>query len=415
MRRLTRAQDGWAMVLAILVMVAVLSMGLAALALVDGTQKRSGEERVGETSFNLAEAAMTNQTLLLSNRWPSSSATAYPSSCTRTSTATGCPDATTLVAGFSNTDVNTASTWTVTVRDDLGSAASYYSRSVLDSTTCAGGGAAPCSWDSNRNGTLWVRAQATVNGKTRTLVALVKLQTIRLSLPRNAITAGHFSTNNNGLKTIVDEKGCQAKSRPSQNCNATQPAPIAVRCTTATPGVSGDSCLGYRSVQVAPNNYIMGYGGNVLTPTQLSQMKSYAQQQGTYYTACPTAAQLAGSMVYVDGASCSYTGGTYNSSSAPGVLVVDRGTLTLGGSSTYYGLIYMANNLVPPADAGNILVLTGTAYVQGAVFVEGNGGVLAGASGLNIAFDEAALGNVLGLSGNAGIAQNSFRELTSGQ
>lgn len=415
MSRRARDERGWALVIAIVVMVALLTMGLAALALVDGNQKRSGQERVAETSFNLAEAGMTAETVLLSNRWPSSATTGYPSSCTRTSTVTGCPDPTSLVAGFSNTDVDATSTWTVSVRDDVGSGATYYSKSLLDTTSCVGGGTPPCTWDSNRNGAMWIRAQAIVRGRTRTLVALVKQQTIRLNLPRNSITAGHFSSNNSGLKTIVDEKGCQAKTRPSQNCNATQPAPIAVRCTTTTPGTVGDSCLGYRSVQVSPNNFIMGYGGNVLSPTQLSEMKAYAQQQGTYYTACPSVAQLAGGMVYVDGVSCSYTGGTFNSATSPGVLVVDRGTLTLGGNANFYGLIYMANNLVAPADSGNLLVLSGTAYVQGAVFVEGNGGVLAGASGLNISFDEAALGNVLALSGNVGISQNSFRELTSGQ
>jgi hypothetical protein len=159
----------------------------------------------------------------------------------------------------------------------------------------------------------------------------------------------------------------------------------------------------------------MGYGGNVLTSAQLTQMQTYAVQQGTYYTSCPSVAQLTGALVFVDGVSCSYTTGTINSATAPGVLVVNRGTLSLGGSLNFYGLIYLANNLTPPADSGNLLMMSGNAYIQGAVFVEGNGGVLAGASGLNISFDAAALSNVFGISGNAGVVQNTFRELVAGQ
>jgi hypothetical protein len=407
-----RAQDGWAVVTVLLVIVGMLSLGLAALALVDGAQRRSGQERTKETTFNVAESLITQEALLLSNRWPSASTSAYPSSCTRTSALTGCPDATTVAQNFANTDFDSGSTWTLTVRDDRPSP-NYYNRTTLDTSACLTGGAAPCTWDSDRNGALWVRAQATVDNETRTLVALVKQPQVRLALPRNVITAGHFATNNSGLKTIVDEKGCQAKVKPSANCNATQPAQIAVRCTTTTPGVSGDACLGYRSQQVAPNLYQMGYGGNVLNPTQLNQMRSYAIQQGSYYTTCP--ASLTGAMVFVEGVSCSYTGGTFNSGTSPGVLVVNQGTLTLGGNAQFFGLVYMANNLTPPADSGNLLTLGGTAYIQGAAFVEGNGGVVAGASGLNISFDQAALGNVVGLSGIAAVAQNSFREILTGQ
>ena len=120
-------------------------------------------------------------------------------------------------------------------------------------------------------------------------------------------------------------------------------------------------------------------------------------------------------MVFVEGVSCSYNGGTANSAALPGALVIYKGTLTLGGNSEFYGAIYAANGLPAPADSGNLVTLSGTAYVQGAVYAEGNGGVSVGSSGLNISFDERAIGNVVATSGTASLAQNSFRELPPGQ
>ena len=406
--RLLREEEGWAVLIAIAVMTAILATGVGILAFVDGVQKQSGSERVKETSFNLAEATLNNEALLLSDKWPSTVAAARPATCTRTGPATGCPSAATLATSFTGTDVNAASGWTVSVRDDLGAAASYYSRAVVDATSC--NGVAPCTWDSNKNGTMWVRADATVDGRTRTLVALVKQNLIRLSLPRNVVTAGKFTSTNNGNKTLVDEKGCTAKFKPSASCNTSQPAPVVVRCTTTAPGTLTDPCLVFRSGQLSPSVYETGNAtSSVLTPTAINQML------GTYYTTCPSMAGLSGQLVFVEGVSCSYSGGTANSGAAPGALVIYKGTLSLGGNAEFYGAIFAANGLTPPADAGNLVTLTGTAYVQGAIYAEGNGGVSIGSSGLNLAFDERAIGNIVASSGTASIAQNSFRELPPGQ
>jgi hypothetical protein len=300
------------------------------------------------------------------------------------------------------------------VRDDLGASGNYYSKAVTDATACAA--LVPCTWDSNKNGAMWVRAEATVAGRTRTVVGLVRQNLVRLALPRNVVTAGKFLSTNNGNKILVDEKGCGSKHPVSGSCNTTQPAPVVVRCSTATPGTSGDACLGYRPGQVSPANYQTGYSTpSVLTATNLNQMRAMAQQLGTYYTTCPSMAALTGAMVFVEGVSCSYGGGIANSSTTPGALVIYKGTLSLSGNAEFYGAIYAANGLTPPADAGTIVSISGTAYVQGAVYAEGNGGVSIGSSGLNIAFDERAIANVVATSGTASLSQNSFRELPPGQ
>ena len=413
MRRRAASEEGWAVVIAIFSMIVILSVGIAMLSYVDGSSRRSGEERVGETAFNLAEAGLNNQVLLLSSKWPTASTGAYPTTCTRTTVVTGCPNAASIASSFTGTDVNTATTWIVQVRDNLGSAANYYSRTTLDTTAC--GTQVPCTWDSNKDGLMWVRAQATVRGKVRTLVALAKQQQVRLAFPRNTITAGRFMTTNSGRKTIVDEKGCLAKSKPSATCNATQPAPIAVRCSSATAGTIGDTCLGYQAEQVAPNSATQSFNGNVLSTTALNQMRTDATELNTYYTSCPSAAQLTGRMVFIEGVNCSYSGTTVNSAALPGVLVINRGTLVFGTNFNFYGLVYAANNLTPPADAGWIVTLTSNSYVQGSIVVEGAGGLSVGSSGLNVSFDENVLNNVIASGAGAGIAQNSFRELKRNQ
>jgi Tfp pilus assembly protein PilX len=408
-----RDQRGSALVIAITVMAIILGTSLATMAFIDRSQARSGSERVKETSFNLGEALLNEDVLVLAAQWPSAAAKAVPANCT--AAGLGCPDPAQALASFPAAYTSSGIAWNLSVRDNLGAATTYYSKSVTDATPCAG--VTPCSWDSNGDGAVWVRADFTVRGRTRSLVAMVRQQQSRITLPRNTITAGYFRTTNKGLKVIVDEKGCQAKSKPSATCNTTEPAPVVVRCSSATAGTPSDACLGFRSLQVSPTATTQSYPSNALTPAMLTQMKTAAVQGGTYFNAsrgCPTTAQATGKIVFVDGLSCSFTGGTINSAAAPGTLVVNQGTVSLGGNTSFYGVMYAANNLTPPADAGTLINLSGTAYVQGALYVEGNGGVSAGASGVNISFDPNVLSDIL-VASTPIVAQNSFRELPLGQ
>ncbi len=406
----TQSERGSALVIAIVLTALMLATALGALAFVDRSQRRSGTERTRETTFNFAEAMLHNELLVTASAWPNTALKALPPLCT--TAGTNCPDASQALAGLAGPDVLGGVTWETSVRDNIGSSATYYTKAATDATAC--GSMVPCTWDSNGDGALWIRSDATVANERRSLVALVRQEVARVTLPRTVITAGWFKTSNNGQKTIIDEKGCQAKQRPASNCNATDPGPIAVRCTSATAGTPGDACLGYRSAQVAPAVTTQGYVGNVLPAASLAAMKTYAIQLGTYYTTCPTTAQLTGLMVFVDGASCTYNGGTANSAASPGVLVVNAGTISFGGSVNFYGLLFAANNLTAPADAGTIVSLTGAAYVQGAIFVEGPGGIIAGSSGLNVSFDPNVFSDVR-VAGYPSIVQNSFRELPMGQ
>jgi Tfp pilus assembly protein PilX len=415
---MTRLRDdrGSALIIAMVVMGLLLTASLATLQFIDASQKRSGRERIRETAFNYAEALLDGEVLMLTKTWPSTPATAAPANCTAAGTL--CPDPTQVKANFAGIDMAAASSWRTQVRDNIGVLTSFYDKTAADTTAC--GAVSPCTWDSNQDGAMWVRVDATVRGKTRSLVALAKQGETRVPLPRNTITAGWFKTTNNGNKTIVDEKGCQAKHKPSNTCNATDPAPIVVRGTTTAPSPN-DACLGYRKAQVTPESTTTGYVGNVIPAFYLDQMKTQAlatgAYPGTYFDAsrgCPTTAQLAGPLVFIDGISCTYSSGDINSSTTPGFLVVNQASITITATANYYGVIYAANNLTPPADAGALVTVSGGGYVQGAIFVEGNGGASIGGSGLNVSFDPNALGNITVL-GMPGVVHNSYRELLAGQ
>jgi Tfp pilus assembly protein PilX len=408
-----RNERGSALIVAMVVMGLLLSASLGTLEFIDRSQSRSGHERIRETSFNVTEAVLNEEVLRLNRKWPSLAKDASPATCTASTT--GCPEPSQVINGFAGVDTAAGVTWQTQVRDNLGAVATYYSKAVADATACFG--KVPCTWDSNKDGALWIRASANVRGRTRTLVALVKQQVTRISLPRTTLTAGWFKTTNNGLKTMVDEKGCLAKHKPAGNCNATDPAPVVVRCSTTTPGTSNDPCLGYRSGQVSPAVTQLGQQGNVLPNTTVDQMRAYAVELGTYFdsgTGCPSTVQASGQMVFIEGINCSYTGGIFNTPATPGFIVINKGTIAFGGTVEYYGVVFAANNFTPPADAGALVNITGSATVQGAVFVEGNGGVSIGGAGLGVSFDPNALGG-FSVSGNPSIVHNSYRELLAGQ
>src|SRR5205085_1561503 len=87
-----------------------------------------------------------------------------------------------------------------------------------------------------------------------------------------------------------------------------------------------------------------------------------------------------------------------NSATNPGVLIVENGTLVLGGNVTFYGLIYMVNKQL---FTGTVLTIQGNATVQGAVNVDGNGGVTAGSSKTNLIYDQRATRLLKGTTGAA--------------
>lgn len=435
MTRRLKQETGFAVATAIIVMTLMLTLGLATLALVDNQTQQSGRERMRETAYNVAEAALSNEVFTMSQPWPGKASYSL-TDCTNSSTGTQCPSPANMAQAFQGSDFSSSTVWNVSVRDNLGSAAAYYRKSVVDTTPCpspaGAGNSAPCRWDSNGDGLLWVRAQATVAGRTRKLVTLARQQQVPITLPFNAVLAGKLSTTNNGLKPIVDEQGCWVTGVESGQCLSAKPGVVAVRCSLAsgTQPSPGDPCLGYDPTkgQLSPDLYYTnfqgikdgcanGYTNCALTALQQDALRTRAMALGTYYPdTCPT--DLSGAIVFVDnppGGTCSYTGGDWNTSGTPGMLFINHGTLRLDGNITFFGVVYAANANPAPTNAGDIVVLGGTTTIRGPVIVEGPGGVLAGSSKVNIVFDPNAAASLFGYSGSAAISQNSYRELPAGQ
>jgi hypothetical protein len=115
-----------------------------------------------------------------------------------------------------------------------------------------------------------------------------------------------------------------------------------------------------------------------------------------------------GPVVWIDSGNCSWTGtATLNSSASPGVIIINNGTIAVGGTLTYYGLLYGIN---AQASSGTVISTIGNAQVFGAILVDGNGGVGAASSKLNIGFDPNAVAGINTVS-NGGYIQTTWREL----
>lgn len=428
-----RSEDGFAIAPAMAVMVIVLALGAAVLTTVNVQSNQTRVESAGEGAFEVADSALNSHLLNLSRSWPTSSAP-YPA-CNQASTATTTCMGTALATNFTTSASSAAGpnggsnfssgpTWSARVIDDVGGSG-YYNDTLSTQTP------APCACDANGNGKVWVRAEASVGGRRSVIVSLAEQGAPqREDLPTASIIAGWFNTTNNGKKVIVDAQGSSATA-----------GVVNVRCNP-DPNPDGpdkdDSCLGYDpgKGQLAPSDayetgYVDGTGvpnatnRRILDAEALARLKARAQSLGTYFaTGCPPT--LAGTLVYVENptnATCPYTSnGQYNSSASPGVIIFAGGQLSLGGNSTYNGLIYMANRQGQAPASGpctaayrNLVVdLLGGTVVRGAILVDKCGGVNAGSSGesganpANIVFDSRVFGNVVS-NGIAGGVKNSYR------
>ena len=408
MRRRLQQEEGWALVTAVIVLMLMMMIGLATYSTVDIQTRESRVERNRESSFNLTEGALQEQSYVLGFNWPGTAGNAYPTCSSGGTTPLGkCPQPQYLTGGnFTQADYSSGSNWTTVVRDNP-SGSEFYDSSV-ETTPCQGGGAAPCSWDANGDRKVWVKASATTRGKTRTIVALLKRERLTEAFPRAAVKADHFAVTNSGNKTMIDATGGE----------------IIVRCQAQ----QGANCTKYDAAknQVLPGNSIVTEPAQTqptMSAGQLARFKSVAQSLGTYSTSCP--ASLTGQVVYIDvpsGTGCSFQGSpTYNSATAPGFLIMPKGTLTMTGGITYYGVIYMGN-CVPDGctpSTGVVADIGGNVTVYGGVIIDGGGGLDVGSSGNggsnlpNLKYSPNAF-NSLGTFGTAGVVQNTWRELPPG-
>jgi len=382
MNKTLTQESGVALVTAIIVTGIMLSIGLATLAWADNGFRTSGEERVRESTFNLADTVLDAQTYQLGRNWPTMSSPASP--CSQAAQPTGCPSEATLSQSFTAVDYAAGYSWSTEVKDNGGA--------VQDLYTTAGAASQP-SYDANGDGRLWVRAEATVRGETRRLVAEIQAQEVPLAFPRNTVTAGYFQTTNTGNKVVVDTLGTSGA-----------PGDVSVRCAASTIG-----CVTYRDGQLSPPTAFTGYtGGDAMSADDLNNLKGRAIANGTYYASCP--ADPSGDIVFVESGNCSYSGGPGNTLASPGMFVINNGTLSLGGNFEFYGLVYARNDQGSAGCGFPVISLQGTSLIHGAVAVDGDGCVRAGSSGLNLEYDINVFGLVKGY-GTGELTPGTWREL----
>lgn len=405
MNTLKREERGSAVIAAILLTAVMMAIGLATATYVDGQQTQSGGERVRESAFNVAESALGAQLFQLSQApWPSTPGSPLPAFCTPSSSATPtCPDAASLAASYTTSDYSTApcpggvasapmwKTWAHDDSDGAGGSQRFYSATLPS-------GALQPTWDSNANGRMWVKATGTARCKQRTLVTAVQRGTKLLNFPQNAVTANWFTVTNNGRKVIIDTQG-----------GASQPHNVVARCKAPAPS----PCMKFdpSKGQVSPNTtQVDSSAADTSLPLgDLAAFKAWAQSLGTYYPAGTCPPSLTGAAVYVeDFTGCS--GGDANSAAVPGHLYIARGTLSLGGNTRIYGLVYMGNL---QGSSGAVVSLSGNARITGAVAIDGLGGLSAGSSKANVVFDDRVFDDFKGIA-TVGQAPNSWRELQPG-
>jgi hypothetical protein len=390
---LLREEGGWALITSIILLTVMMASGLAFASVVDTQTGASRDQRVRETAFNLAESALSAQVFQLSSpgNWPGfgNASTAY-TACVPGAADPRCPAAAQLTQAFSSVDLGTGATWRTDVRDNVTGSEVFYD----DVRTAPNPG-----YDSNNDRVVWVRAQATARGKTRTLVALVRAELQDEDIPRAAVIAGRMDFSNAGNKAMILGNG-----------------EVIARCDPLASDPR--ACLGQPYVGGLPTERnITQLGGSTpvanpsmpsaLTPAARLRFKQTASTNGTLYeSGCP--ASLTGEVVYIVSATCRYTGtGTHNTAASPGFVIIESGYLEM--KEDFFGVIYHANLTNA---TGEIVKIHGDGLTTGGVLLDGPGQLTIGSSKENLQFDPNAFGAVKSL-GSATVIQNTWREIKS--
>ncbi len=392
-------ERGSALVISIIAMGLMMMLGLTTLSLTDQQTRQSGVERVRESSFNLAEGALQQQGFLLGGKgWPKKASDELPLQCDQSDAAalnSRCPTPSSLVTtagtgAFDSPDYASGAVWVTHVRDnvpvDPANPLAY--RNYTDAVD------SQPRWDADANGYIWVRSTASVGGKTRTLVALLKRDPIPLLIPKAVLVAGALEVGQNGQSPVITT---DATTTPILRCDPVDPA-----CASYIE--SG----GKKDSQISPDTVSYDPSFPKLVP---AETVAKLIESTDPFTSCPTEAQAAAQEIVVidaPGQTCQFTANTvFHSSSKPGILVMRRGTLRFAGSAQFHGMLLHLNeeNRGPAEDC---ITIPGTFDVFGGVVVEGSCGVyISGNARINFSPNNLNFS----VTGVAGLVQNTWREL----
>jgi Tfp pilus assembly protein PilX len=402
-RRRLRSEAGSAVITAIMVMTAMITIGLASYAFVDTQTKLSSRERGRESTFNYGEGVLNAEAYVASAYWPGSAAPGLPdcsfngSAVTSSSgDVTKCPTAASLSATFTNADYSTGVTWTSKARDNAGTDACqygsggstcgyYYSDSAVNQPTVA-------HYDANGDGMIWIRSRTTVGTSSRTQVALVQVQKQSLPIP-HAVLSGNSVTSNYSPKLKVNPGTSN----------------VLVRCPAAQAG-NPAGCISTKSSSQIPLGSVKATSSAAsLSTGDLQKLRERAKSEpNAWFSTCPS--NPPGPLVFIESGTCSSSSLPPTSASNPGLYVLVDGTLNISGSGDYWGLIYLVN---ASNRTGNVFDSNGNHKWHGAINVDGLGNVNLGtSSNTSLTFDDNVY-NGLYAYVNAGIVRPSYREIQS--
>jgi hypothetical protein len=403
-------ERGSALVVAIIVTSLILSLGFTSLALTDQQTRESGVERMRESSFNLAEGALQQQSFLLGGKgWPKVASPAPPSSCGQTSSSQFCPTPAALIGGagaYEGTDYDSGASWVTFVRDNIAVGNQVYSSTIFAESP------AQPTWDANGDGLIWVKSSATVGakpavgatpataGRTRTIIALLKRDPIPIGLRKAVLVAGGLNIPQNGQSNVITTDSS---------------TPVVLRCA-GYGGTCNSSNTGKGGSQISPiPPQYTGADQPPYTPTDALEkiIDSATTFTPSSASTCPSAAQLTGIVVIAptsNSITCKYTGNTaHNSMTAPGIVIMRRGVLELAGNGPFFGVILHLNE-GNDGPLKHCIDITGTPDVTGGIIVEGNCGFQMNGNA-RLVYDPNMWN--FSVTGVAGLVQNTWRELTA--
>jgi hypothetical protein len=378
-----------------------------------------------DTAFNMAESALNAQIFQLSRPmfWPGQGSGKNWTACTNDTPPPAdrtkppvCPGNAELTALFPTSDAAPGGVWKTQVIDNSTKnsttydpndpAVNFYRDDLFQPW---GGTGIVAGYDRNGDGRVWVRAEATARNKTRRMVALVRTEEQQEDILTTAFLANAIVLTNNGKKSIIDigDGSVMVRCDYMANQDAT--------CL----GHPYDDGKNWRTTDqiTPPGRWVSPYTGPpAMTPDALQRFRDTATSYGTVWPkpgqTCPPT--LTGAVIWIEGVDCSYTANeTYNSEQTPGMLIMNGGKLTLGGTLVYYGVIYNPN----PNNFAKVLFETqGNPTVFGGVILDGAATAAIGSSGngenknANIVFSRGSFGAVKTIA-TAGVIQNTWREL----
>jgi Tfp pilus assembly protein PilX len=410
-----RGESGFALMGSLLILVVLMGISLFIIARADTQSSLSAKERVNESDYNLAEAALNAQALQLGRSWP----TGATSACTPTTSSVAyCPQPSAIGNGYTTKDYSSSCAtsspapplWQTQIRDNgTGTYPQYWTTAVNSQP----------AYDANADGSVWVRAYATVQCRPISVVALVTSTSTPITIASTVVTANWLTTTNQGKKVLIDTLGAYAQPPPNPPLSpASQPSKVALRCG-APLGTSPCANYAANKGQIQPPT-VQTSGATstqALTANQLQTLETQAASAGTLHAPgdCPnTAATLSsptssGAPVVIQGPCAISIGASWvvNSATQPGVLVIENGTLSMGGTSKFYGLVYMVNK---QAASTAVVSIGGNATIQGSVNIDGLGGISVGASSTNLIWDQRAVALLRGSTG-AAINRGTIRTL----